>query len=68
MVVSLVNPHDVLFYPEDVRERRATTTPGSRARSSLPATVDEDLSTKPTRAGAVPADLQPGGPHPDARR
>ena len=48
MVVSLVNPHDVLLYPKNYIDRRATTTRGWRARSSLPATVDEDLSTKPT--------------------
>ena len=47
MVVSLVNPHDVLFYPK-------TYTSGGYDSSWLdgeiepPATVDEDLSTKPT--------------------
>ena len=47
MVVSLVNPHDVLFYPK-------TYTSGGYDASWLdgemepPATVDEDLSTKPT--------------------
>jgi len=47
MVVSLVNPHDVLFYPK-------TYTSGGYDSSWLsgeiepPATVNEDLSTKPT--------------------
>ncbi|MBJ7328929.1 MAG: sulfatase-like hydrolase/transferase [Solirubrobacteraceae bacterium] len=47
MVVSLVNPHDVLLYPK-------TYTSGGYDSSWLngeiepPATVDEDLSTKPS--------------------
>jgi choline-sulfatase len=47
LVVSLVNPHDVLFYP-------ASYTSGGYDDSWLqgdidpPATVDEDLSTKPS--------------------
>jgi arylsulfatase A-like enzyme len=47
VVVSLVNPHDVLFYPK-------TYTEGGYDDSRLtgeievPATADEDLSTKPT--------------------
>jgi arylsulfatase A-like enzyme len=47
MVVSLVNPHDVLFYPK-------TYTSGGYDESWLkgeiepPATANEDLSTKPT--------------------
>jgi len=47
MVVSLVNPHDVLFYPK-------TFTEGGYDNSwltgeiELPATTNEDLSTKPT--------------------
>ena len=47
MVVSLVNPHDVLFYPK-------TYTEGGYDDSWLtgeiepPATADENLSTKPT--------------------
>ena len=57
MVVSLVNPHDVLFYPK-------TYASGGYDKSWLqgeievPRTANEDLSTKPTRAGAVPAALQ----------
>ncbi len=47
MVVSLVNPHDVLFYP-------STYLSGGYDQAwlegdiGLPATVNEDLSTKPT--------------------
>ncbi|HEV7774019.1 MAG TPA: sulfatase-like hydrolase/transferase [Conexibacter sp.] len=47
MVVSLVNPHDVLFYP-------STYTSGGydsswlQGEMEVPATADEDLSTKPT--------------------
>lgn len=47
LIVSLVNPHDVLFYPQ-------TYIQGGYDDSWLvgdidvPATVDEDLSTKPT--------------------
>jgi choline-sulfatase len=47
MVVSLVNPHDVLFYP-------STYTTGGydsswlQGEMEVPATADEDLSTKPT--------------------
>ncbi len=33
MVISLVNPHDVLFYPGTTFERRATTARGPRATS-----------------------------------
>jgi choline-sulfatase len=47
MVVSLVNPHDVLLYP------KSFTSGGYDAawlegEIGLPATVNEDLSTKPT--------------------
>ena len=64
-VASLVNPHDVLFYP-------STYASGGYDDSWLqgeiepPATANEDLSTKPTRAAAVQADLQPHGTDPDA--
>ena len=48
LVVSLVNPHDVLGYPASV-PRAAATPPTSSASSAceLPPTVDEDLATKP---------------------
>jgi choline-sulfatase len=47
MVVSLVNPHDVLFYPKVFN---ANGYDGSFLLGDigLPATVNEDLSTKPT--------------------
>jgi arylsulfatase A-like enzyme len=47
MVVSLVNPHDVLFYPKTYQD--AGYDDGwLEGDVELPATVDEDLSTKPT--------------------
>ena len=48
LVVSLVNPHDVLFYPSKTFEEAGyddTWLPGSIRE---PATWDEDLSTKPS--------------------
>jgi choline-sulfatase len=54
MVVSLVNPHDVLFYPRTYRQgltRQGQPTGYDeswlRGAIGLPATVDEDLRTKP---------------------
>jgi arylsulfatase A-like enzyme len=47
MVISLVNPHDVLFYPKTYAD--AGYDDGwLEGDIELPATVDEDLSTKPT--------------------
>ena len=47
MVVSLVNPHDVLFYPKTYK---ASGYDSSWLQGEIepPATVREDLSTKPT--------------------
>jgi choline-sulfatase len=47
LIVSLVNPHDVLLYPTTYRKAgyRDTWLEGD---IELPATVNEDLSTKPT--------------------
>jgi arylsulfatase A-like enzyme len=54
LIVSLVNPHDVLFYPKAYRQ--GLTGQGEptgydeswlRGTIRLPATVDEDLKTKP---------------------
>ena len=47
LIVSLVNPHDVLFYRKDFS---ATGYPASDLDGSiqLPPTVNEDLSTKPS--------------------
>ncbi len=48
MVVSLVNPHDVLFYPGQI-EAAQYGNQWLQGEIELPATVDEDLSpTKPT--------------------
>jgi arylsulfatase A-like enzyme len=47
LVVSLVNPHDVLFYP-NVMSKAGYSDAWTRGSIGLPATVNEDLSTKPT--------------------
>jgi choline-sulfatase len=47
LVVSLVNPHDVLFYPKTYHDA-GYEDPWLRGDIELPATVDEDLATKPT--------------------
>jgi len=47
MVVSLVNPHDVLFYPKTYIDAGYDES-WLNGDLHLPATVDEDLSTKPT--------------------
>jgi len=47
LVVSLVNPHDVLAYPNTAFEYGYNRT-WVQGDIKLPATVDEDLSTKPT--------------------
>ncbi len=47
MVISLVNPHDVLFYPSKYRKAGYDNS-WLVGDIGLPATVDEDLSTKPT--------------------
>ncbi len=47
MVISLVNPHDVLFYPKVWREA-GYHLPDLMGEMHPPATVAEDLSTKPT--------------------
>ncbi|MEZ5077652.1 MAG: sulfatase-like hydrolase/transferase [Solirubrobacterales bacterium] len=46
MVISLVNPHDVLFYPAVYKEA-GYHLPDLRGEMHAPATFDEDLSTKP---------------------
>ena len=46
LVVSLVNPHDVLFYPKNYIEAGYDDS-WLQGEIDLPATVDEDLSTKP---------------------
>lgn len=47
MVISLVNPHDVLFYPTNWRKAGYDRS-WLQGEVGLPATVNEDLSTKPT--------------------
>ena len=47
MVISLVNPHDVLFYPSTYRQAGYDDT-WLQGDIHLPATAYEDLSTKPT--------------------
>jgi arylsulfatase A-like enzyme len=47
MVVSLVNPHDVLMYPKSY-DTTGYDTSWLGGEVGLPKTVNEDLSTKPT--------------------
>jgi choline-sulfatase len=47
MIVSLINPHDVLMYPSKYR-RAGYNDSWLEGGIGLPATVDEDLSTKPS--------------------
>ena len=47
MVISLVNPHDVLMYPKNFTAAGYDDS-WLAGDIGLPATVDEDLSTKPT--------------------
>jgi choline-sulfatase len=60
LVVSLVNPHDVLFYP-------GTTIAAGYGNTWLlgdmqvPSTWDEDLSTKPPAQAQVKRRFQIGG-------
>ena len=48
MVISLVNPHDVLFYPKVWRRAGYYSKEWIEGEMHPPATVDEDLSTKPS--------------------
>ena len=47
LIVSLVNPHDVLMYPRNFEEA-GYDDEWLDGQINLPATVDEDLSTKPS--------------------
>ncbi len=47
LIVSLVNPHDVLMYPRNYKKAGYDDN-WLEGEISLPATVDEDLSTKPS--------------------
>ena len=57
MIVSLINPHDVLMYPSKYR-RAGYNDSWLEGGIGLPATVDEDLSTKPS-AAAISAYVEP---------
>ena len=48
LVISLVNPHDVLFYPSRTFEEAGYDPSWLAGDIELPPTVDEDLSTKPS--------------------
>jgi choline-sulfatase len=48
MVISLVNPHDVLFYPSRSFEEAGYDETWLKGDIAIPATNGEDLSTKPT--------------------
>lgn len=47
LIVSLVNPHDVLFYPRNATNAGYTEQSWFDGEIKLPKTVGEDLSTKP---------------------
>ena len=46
LIVSLVNPHDVLFYPNDYKDAGYGNS-SVKGTIKLPRTINEDLSTKP---------------------
>jgi choline-sulfatase len=48
MVISLVNPHDVLFYPKVWRRAGYYSKKWIEGEMHPPATVDESLATKPS--------------------
>ncbi|MBK5220058.1 MAG: sulfatase-like hydrolase/transferase [Thermoleophilia bacterium] len=48
MVISLVNPHDVLFYPSKTFEEAGYDKSWLEGNIDVPATNEEDLSTKPS--------------------
>jgi arylsulfatase A-like enzyme len=48
MVISLVNPHDVLFYPNKSFEEAGYDDSWLQGNIQVPETGEEDLSTKPT--------------------
>ncbi|HKF82912.1 MAG TPA: sulfatase-like hydrolase/transferase [Solirubrobacterales bacterium] len=48
LVISLVNPHDVLFYPSKTFEEAGYDDSWIQGDIGVPATSEEDLSTKPT--------------------
>lgn len=48
MVISLVNPHDVLFYPSKTFEEAGYDDSWLEGSVNVPETNEEDLSTKPS--------------------
>lgn len=48
LVISLVNPHDVLFYPSKTFEESGYDDSWLAGEMEVPPTNEEDLSTKPT--------------------
>ncbi|HEX3562840.1 MAG TPA: sulfatase-like hydrolase/transferase [Solirubrobacterales bacterium] len=48
LVISLVNPHDVLFYPGTTFEQGGYDHTWTQGDIQIPETNDEDLSTKPS--------------------
>ncbi|MBN9621651.1 MAG: sulfatase-like hydrolase/transferase [Actinobacteria bacterium] len=48
LIISLVNPHDVLFYPSRTFEESGYDTSWLAGDIEVPPTSEEDLSTKPT--------------------
>jgi choline-sulfatase len=48
LVISLVNPHDVLFYPGPTFEQGGYDRSWTQGDIEIPATNGEDLSTKPS--------------------
>jgi choline-sulfatase len=48
LVISLVNPHDVLFYPSKTFEEAGYDDSWIQGDIGVPETNEEDLSTKPT--------------------
>jgi arylsulfatase A-like enzyme len=48
LVISLVNPHDVLFYPSKTFEEAGYDDSWIQGEIGVPATNGEDLSTKPS--------------------
>jgi arylsulfatase A-like enzyme len=53
LTVSLVNPHDVLAYPAGFKQFGYDDSWLASTGIELPATVDEDLSTKPSAQGQL---------------
>jgi arylsulfatase A-like enzyme len=48
LVISLVNPHDVLFYPSKTFEESGYDSSWLAGEIEVPSTNEEDLSTKPS--------------------